>query len=31
MRDCLANTQGEHTSILMQLGVDEYQEEPFDF
>jgi hypothetical protein len=31
MRDCLAGTQGDHTSILAQLGVEEYQEDTFDF
>jgi hypothetical protein len=31
MRDCIASIEGEHLSILTQLGVDGDQEEPFDF
>jgi hypothetical protein len=31
MRDCLAATQGDHTNVFTQLGVEEYQEDAFDF
>jgi hypothetical protein len=32
MRDCIENIEGEHLSILAQLGVGgEYQEDAFEF
>jgi hypothetical protein len=31
MRDCLAAIQGEHTNVFTQLGIEDNQEEPFDF
>jgi hypothetical protein len=31
MRDCIRSIEGEHTSILTQLGVEEYQEDAFEF
>jgi hypothetical protein len=32
MRDCIENIEGEHMSVLTQIGVGgEYREDPFEF
>jgi hypothetical protein len=31
MRDCITSIEGEHTNIFTQLGVEEYQEDAFEF